>query len=295
MWRVTCHWTSARTSACRWLVALLLVSSPAVTEARADLLAYEGFDYAVGSELFASNGGSGWGGAWADYGPASVILVGDGSLPYSGVPASGNHAFAVSQGTQFKASLRTLQAPILVTTHDTVWVSFLVAKTEGPADSVGMLDLYNGNRHLLGIGDVQFDPGQPGNWGLDAAGIREVSGVLADDTVRLLVTQIDLGNRQAHLWIDPAINGGVPPLLDTAHVSIDFRGTGFDNIELWLEGGGYRFDELRIATTFASVVAVPEPSSWLLMAAVIGFAMATSRLRTTSPRGGVFRQGKRIL
>jgi hypothetical protein len=286
MGRSICNWTLSRLAICCTLAGSLLVISQAIPSARADLLAYEGFDYAVGLELFSSNGGFGWDGAWADYGPDSALLIGSGSLPSGGVSTIGNHAFAVSEGTRFRASLRTLASPIRFTTHETVWISFLVSKTGGPSDAVGILDLWNGNRHLLGIGDVQFGDSEPGNWGLEAAGVRTVSDILADDTARLLVTQLDLIGRQAHLWIDPDINGGNAPLIDTANVSIVYRGVGFDEVEIWIEGGGYRFDELRIATTFASAVAVPESSSWLLMAVAVSIAVTMNRWRTTFLRGG---------
>src|SRR5512136_588863 len=60
----------------------------AAPSARAGLLAYEGFDYAAGSQLFALNGGSGWATTWSATSAAVATNVATG-LNYQGLATAG--------------------------------------------------------------------------------------------------------------------------------------------------------------------------------------------------------------
>ena len=74
------------------LVLLIVVFASA--PARADLTAYESFDYAPGTDIFGESGGEGFFGEWLQYGGAPVLdswEVFEGSLDYPGLQTAGNH------------------------------------------------------------------------------------------------------------------------------------------------------------------------------------------------------------
>jgi hypothetical protein len=83
------------------LLATALALSPlaALADTDPDLIAYDGFDYAVNSSIEFQNGGTGWGGPWQFRqqidGKGGVVqnaaYVFEGSLTYQGLVTSGNH------------------------------------------------------------------------------------------------------------------------------------------------------------------------------------------------------------
>jgi hypothetical protein len=58
--------------------------------------------------------------------------------------------------------------------------------------------------------------------------------------------------------------------------------TDFNRIELEQFGRDYRYDELRIGKTFASVAPVPEPSVFLLTGVGVGGLLLFRRLRSSA-------------
>src|ERR1041384_6386409 len=70
------------------LSAVVLALGSAIS-ARAQLIAYEGFDYAPGTQLFGSSGGTGWATPWSAT-SAALSTTPSGSLSYSTLPTTGN-------------------------------------------------------------------------------------------------------------------------------------------------------------------------------------------------------------
>jgi hypothetical protein len=250
-------------------VAELLPTSTA----HADLIAYDGFDYelydanALPAELRGNNGGSGWGGEWASVrGPTAgrQTLV-QGSLQFPAFPSSGNQLLVDATNVPINHAYRELGMVIDQQQHPNVWISFLISKEAGSSTAVGTINFSSNDQVVLSVGHVALPGSGTSGWGL--ASSQETDSVASDLTgtsdTHLLVTHIDFSAQTASLWLDPQL-GGDPAFLTTpTSVSIAFD--RFDMIEIYAAGGGaFRFDELRLGSSFQSVTAVPEPTSLAL-------------------------------
>src|SRR5215831_13104071 len=116
------------------LSAIALVLGSAIS-AHAQLIAYEGFDYAPGSQLFGQsfNGGIGWGNSWSAT-AAAIATNASPSLTYSTLPTVGGqvvmgHAAGYpATGGQTASSERILPnnvTNLLGGTGGTIWISLL--------------------------------------------------------------------------------------------------------------------------------------------------------------------------
>ena len=108
--------------------------------AAAALIAYEPFDYAVGSELNTQNGGVGFSGPWGLFtGAVTNAVIQSGNLAVPALPSlatssSGNSVlFSGVNGTaQYKRSFPNIAG----TDGTTTWISF-IGKRQGPAAASG--------------------------------------------------------------------------------------------------------------------------------------------------------------
>lgn len=251
--------------------------------AQADLIAYEGFDYEVGSVIRGGDGGSGWGDVWGAERRTERPLIASGSISYPGLQSSGNHLSVGTSGTGYASVFRSLASPITSDQYDSVWISFLVAREAG-SNSYAAFELAMGNDWLLGIGDLGGDGLSPSSWAAESSDDFQLSDVAVSSSVRMMVAQIDFVNQRANLWIDPLLAGGQVPAASASQLSLDIDFDSFDRIQIYSDGGGmYRFDEIRIGTTFASVAAVPEPSSAVLAGlALVGLGYGWRRRCSSS-------------
>jgi hypothetical protein len=110
--------------------------------ANANLLAYEGFDYAVGSSLIGLNGGHQWNGPWRGAGNANSQVIA-GSLVYQDALgnlalSSGNSIWStgdgISDGLPGAVTGNTSQSPFrqlnyLGTSPGVTWISFMALRT----------------------------------------------------------------------------------------------------------------------------------------------------------------------
>ncbi|MBX6316095.1 MAG: PEP-CTERM sorting domain-containing protein [Isosphaeraceae bacterium] len=240
------------------------------SEARAELLAYDGFDYAsVGSPLLGGNGGSGFADSWHAGGFNAVnhdnYLIGSSSLTFSNLLTSGNH---VSSGalTAIGGIVRDLSTPLAA--GMTEYISVLL-RPEGVPDQ-GALNGYFGLYLNASTGNDLF-LGKPGGGSLhnyvieDRGGARQhasgVSAVVGE--AALLVVRADLmpGNDRFTLYVNPT-PGAPEPSSGTVKFDSDVgTATGLTIYST----GAFSIDEIRVGTTFADVVpVVPEPSSLVL-------------------------------
>jgi hypothetical protein len=111
------------------------IATVGISTTRADLIAYEPFDYAEGTSLLGQNGGVGWTSAWGPRDgfsvPANSNVIVAGSLAGpAGLPTLGNHAFLTGETAtlQLKRSFPNIGGGNGTTT----WISFLGQRV-GPA------------------------------------------------------------------------------------------------------------------------------------------------------------------
>lgn len=134
------------------LGSLVLITSQPVS--KASLLAYDGFDYAVGN-LAGNNGGAGWTSAWAQNGgnTANSQIVG-GSLSYMdafgySLVTSGNSAFITGDGSvngdNLAGGSNSSSQPLRILNFsvgtsggvETTWVSFMAIRTDKASPTPG--------------------------------------------------------------------------------------------------------------------------------------------------------------
>jgi hypothetical protein len=247
------------------LVLCLLIGS----EARADLLAYEPFDYpGVGSDVQGNSGGFGFSGPWAPGGFNASISdnydVAAGSLSFATLLTSGNRASSAPVAG-IAGLTRNFASPIGAI-GQTRYYSF-VLRPEGTVSFSGFFGV-----NLETPDEPELFAGKPGG-GLTSRYVIEDRGgsnqhasvvpVVVDQTALLVVKAefLDLVDRFT-LYVNP-LPGGPEPLVGT--LKFDSNLSTVSGFTLY-SGGGFSVDELRLGETFADVTpAVPEPSSAVIL------------------------------
>ena len=262
-----------------------LVVQPQVL--RADLIAYEPYDYVDGADLSNQSGGTGWGLPWTDTVGDTAIL---GSLQYAdslgnSLVTSGNKAYYNGSGGT-SSPYRDLPS-VLGADGTTTWVSFLGQRI-GPLHSpptyyrAGNFSLFNrtlsSSTEQLAIGEGTNMPAD--TWALvpDGSAANGIPSSVPFDALSLLVVRIDhlAGNDNAYLFVNPIL--GAEPEVAQADVqslgAFDFslnsvrpfagnpHSSGYPHAELLL-------DEIRIGETFADVTPftpIPEPGVAAMLA-----------------------------
>ena len=236
----------------------------------AGLLAYEGFDYPLGSELDTQEGGFGFSSSWFEEsqtgftGSSEVIA---GNLNAGNLQTDGDHVLLTSGAFSPFTSQRLLSAS-LGEPGTTAWVSFVMRAPGGDAPNMGGIILQTlstsdiGERGALFIGDI----GESRNYGLSSldsfsipAETSDASSVRAT-TQALLVVRMEFrdGADRFDLFVNPTAGG---PLPSSAAASISFEfGTGqamIDLVSYAPEGTAqYVLDEVRVGTSYQSVTPV---------------------------------------
>jgi hypothetical protein len=235
------------------LGVLLLVSA-----ARGELILADSFDYPKGDL-----GGQGpppgsppGQGEWALFnGNPSVALFG---LQFPGIYSAGRSVIVTSptdtNGDKALAELRPVTAA-----DGVVWVGFLMSKARGGRNGYAVVSLGNSvTGPSLGIG-MLFERNR---YGLDnntgERGSRSNTDFRPSEEAVWMVTKLDFINGEDYLWVSPA--PGVEPDIADADAQLPmtaaFLSSGFSEIVLTIgyTQATFRFDELRIATTFADLV-----------------------------------------
>jgi hypothetical protein len=253
--------------------------------ARAQLIAYEGFNYPAGQSLDTLNGGTGFVGPWSIL--SGTATVQPGSLvpapPSSGLPESGNSlAIAPSFAGGSSDSTRTLSTPIIGTPGTSAWVG-VVMKGNGESGSQGAGALILSDNGVGGFsittgasgsGIAPFNPPPSSTWSIGDSnvGASEGSSAISNTLQSLLVARITFGAASdlVDLYVNPALGGG-PPATANATIAVPHAAAlGFVTVtdaSLNVPSSVTQFDEIRIGGTFADVTgaAVPEPSTFALV------------------------------
>jgi hypothetical protein len=288
----------------RWIAlaaAMLLISAPA---GRAQLIAYEGFNYPVGQNLNTQSGGSGFGGPWVVTSGAPLIQAGSlvPSAPSAGLTETGNSLNATPPNASVAVdATRVLGTPLVGTAGSSKWLSVVM---KGPGLSgitaQGVLVVSNGSgtgfsitTGATGGGIAPNNPPASATWSLGDAGTgaAEATTAVPDTLQSLLVARISFSpagsptSDRIDLFVNPPLTGS-PPASPTTSLLVP-HAASFTTLELdyaSLNGASTStlFDEIRLGNTFADVTpaAVPEPST-LLLVGVAGVGMIVRRKRRT--------------
>lgn len=271
----------------------MICASPA---ARAALIAYDGFEsYSIGglsggnagTGTTGASGETGWSAAWN---AVSGINVASASLSYSNgtVVVNGGNQVAQIDG----ATNNTDAADRAFTSQTgTLYFSFLFSSTTGSLSTDDfihfMLNNDTVNTNSGGIGKLTTtDLTLGARIGTTNGGTTTSSSTsMVDGATYFLVGKISKVSssnyNQIDLYINPSSN--IEPGTTSATSSAS---GGFSSIPVFSlrtfnldVGDAYRFDELRVGTTFADVVptSVPEPSAVTLLCG--GVAMFLNRRR----------------
>ncbi len=238
------------------LLCCLAVVVGLAGSASADLIVYDGFDYAAGS-LGGQAGGIGWNAGVAWDGGQTVSTPG---MEYLDLPVEGNRVTSTST-----ASFRMMPTGFSAA-NKTIWISFLCLN-EGTPSWCG-ISPFTGSSEALFIGK----PDTSANWGLalynaqgDAGGGTGArnSDVPVGELVFFVVRIINGdSNAQVTAWLNPDLY--TEPAVDTAFYDNETSGETagrvlFDRIRIAGAGQVLYFDELRVGETYADVAVSVAP------------------------------------
>lgn len=254
------HWTG--------ILAAAIIATPA---ANAALIAYEGFDYneANGTSISGLNGGTGWDEAYPTPDGSHVLAAG---LTFSTISSVGK-SMTRSGGTLTDDG-RNWDTTFSSTTY---WYSFLV-NSSGHEGTFNLFQSSGSNQNGTGI-ELRNSGGS--TLIRATAGYAEDARTVAAGQTHLVLGHVSGDNN--YLWVYAAGEDAPTeaPATNTALATV-FGGalTGktpaMSGRSFGSSSGPVTFDEIRIGTTFDSVV-VPEPTSAALC--VIGLAGLLRRRR----------------
>ena len=260
-------------------VALLLPI--ATLPGRASLLAYEGFNYAAGSNLLSLNGGTGWNGGWVDVGGSGGGTVRAGNLT-GGANAPGGYdarstgsgAF-IANGNSYGRMLDcSIGGPFgtngmidasgrIGANNTTLYVSFL--QQPGVVNNNFYefqfhRDNLNDPGRMAGVGNDIFGGGNVNfRSEVPAGGTSTFFQIGPGDTgVDFYVVRIDYlnGNDNVYVYRNPTSNTepGTPTLAVIGAGDMSFNGI---SIAAYLNGCTLAQDEIRMGQTWSDVIGGP--------------------------------------
>jgi hypothetical protein len=284
-----------KTTALRYtLLTAALLTLPSL--APAVLLTYEGFgDYNSNGQLQGLNGGQGWGSAWAvQNGNTGYTISNASPLTFGTLVTSANNRY-LNGGFNYLAVARTLdtaangpwqQANYGVNSDGfinsgTLWFSMLArinaterVSIDFSSASATVNDSLNGNIRIQTTGS---------NWQLGTkGGSFSNAGTRSNNTTYFVVARLTLNglNSGVNLWVtsDPTslTLGGSESSLPSPNASLTGLNANTVNFRhLYIQAdlgdsGVALFDEIRFGTSFADVSPIPEPSTYVLLAAGLG-------------------------
>ena len=272
------------------LASGVLAGLLAATPARAELIAYEGFDYASGTDIRGQSGGTGWaaGSSWSGYDPRYTWpgTVTSSGLSYGSLDTQGNAlTTSTTPGPELSSSaIYWRNLPQFGQEGTTLYVSFLFRPEPGFGvyGGVNLTDDYGNGIYVGKSGADGYN-----NYGLEGPlNVIDSSSVpvTAGETAFIVLkSQFLAGNDVYSIFVNPALDGvesGVPSAVKTNLDPVSgspLVGTTFQ----FNNYGYYTIDEIRVGTTYADVMptAVPEPTALSLLA--VGFAALAGRSRLT--------------
>jgi hypothetical protein len=234
-------------------------------ETAASILAYEGFNYFVNQPLPTMTGGTGWApGPWTQLSGAMVDQPPTLSYP-TALPSTGDALLTLAPG----AASRSFLAPFDNSGSD-LWISFqeLTAVGAVPGALVAI------QQPLAVLPDIEVNKGVGNAITLNGLPAGFATGI-GSDLFMLQLVQWSGGGTLVNLFVDPGLILGPP------NASVLIPGPAFQAQNFYYQSNpGQVLDEIRVGTTVGDVSAVPEPSTFTLLASalLLPFAARTRRL-----------------
>jgi len=239
------------------MLAASLCDSPAL------LYAYDGFNYTAGANVTGQNGGAGnWSGTWV--GPTSTTVATPG-LVYTGLTTTGNSAF--DSNTAGQGNVRSWTG-LNSSSGSELWFSALV-NSPGTGSDLRLFALTTTGMVPGGGNGIGFSLSNlTVRAQLDGAVSANITTLTANTTY-LLVARLSFfdtpASDQLTVWVNPTIGTTVPTGGTTMTGSFDSYVSapvaGFRGGSAW----SGKIDEVRLGTTYADVVTVPEPGAIALL------------------------------
>jgi len=262
-------------------VIILSVFSFLAPQSQAALLAYESFNYSSGN-LTGQSGGTGWGANWS--GGGTNITFQTGSLDQvngSPVTTAGNKAVFQTA----TASTRTLNTT-LGADGTTAYFSLLMrydgtsnTGNNNQLDSWGAFTIRNSaNTSEIAFGNdyTNIVVGQGGG-----SSNKTLGGTFVGNTTYHMVLKVNFnaGNDTFSLFVNPTAGSEGAPALTFNNYDLgnSVNLIGITNGPSTPVGANWQFDEMRVATTWGDIVAIPEPSTYALLGAGMGLLWLVRR------------------
>ncbi|WP_269539033.1 DUF7594 domain-containing protein [Cerasicoccus fimbriatus] len=238
--------------------------NPARSMHDAALIAYEGFDYAVGS-VDGANGGIGWASAWSEWGNGGDASTIADSFSYASLASTGNRFRVYDTDGNRQGIVRTLSTT-LGATEGTYWISFIAKKN------------HSGREAYIEFGDMALRAYQSNDWEIKTPDTSYTTLTGAGYAAQhLFLIRVDAGavNDTVSAWVDPDLASGEPSTGSALVTLTDAGGFTFDtvNIQHGVWGNAMQsseWDELRIGESFAAVT--PAPSAPLFVYEAFDYA-----------------------
>ena len=234
-------------------------------ETAASILAYEGFNYIVNQPLPTMAGGLGWApGPWTQLSGGMVDQTPTLSYP-TALPSTGDALLTLASGS----ASRSFLAPFNNSGSD-LWFSFqeLTAVGAVPGALVAI------QQPLAVLPDVEVNKGVGNAITLNGLPAGFATGI-GSDLFLLQLVQWSGGGTLVNLFVDPGLILGPP------NASVLIPGPAFQAQNFYYQSNaGQELDEIRVGMTAGDVSAVPEPSTFTLLAGalLLPFAARTRRL-----------------
>lgn len=235
----------------RCAIASLTLFFCSTSNGLADLIAYEGFTYAVTNDADIGSGltnGYGWadGSYWTRENSKDILYITAGSLAYGNVVKTGNK-FEVG-GTNGRYSNRAFAETIDSSVSDVIWGGTLM-KTPSSTKTgrTSRFKLKNGS-----IDQFYVNADSTLTIVVGGGGATPINtGIASGGSTRLYLYKIDLSGAEpvAKLWISPP-DFSSEVALGTPSVTITNIGAVYTGFSLGASGGNPApYDEIRIGTT----------------------------------------------
>lgn len=230
-------------------IAVALSLATGLSAFAQDLIAYDGFDYPASSNLQGKNGGTGWSGAWADAGIAPTAVNATG-LVWPDLLTGGGCAKTAAT-TSFDLSTYQRGLASYTAPANTIYVSFLL-RPDADFGTGGGLRFGNWpNAMWVGAHPAYYVYGL-----MTSNGLGDDSNVpLAPGQTTLLVARMVKSGASVtySLWVNPAVGAAQPAFPDASYSIAQLLPQSVTLVN----DGGFTTDEIRVGTTWASVLPTP--------------------------------------
>jgi hypothetical protein len=277
--------------ACWAGAALLLAWQPV----QASLIAYDSFDtYTSGTALNSTSGGTGWATNWSTVAnvtaatPGSSLSYSNGAVSLSGGPRvaqignasngdnQASRTFASQTGTLYFSFLFNLNTSLGASDND--FIQFSLNNDTNIANSGSIGDLSNSpgiNTFSARIGGTSGGTTAQSTTTIGNSTTYFLVGKMSKVSASTTYNRMDLFINPNSLT-EPGTTDATQTLTSSGNTAVSFftlRTDSIDSTDL------YWFDELRIGTTWADVVAAPEPAAWALLLGGLGMLAVLRRRR----------------